>query len=130
MSKYIYAVGRHKGSIAKLKLYTAEQQEILVSEKKLSEYFPTLSLQSFIYQPLKFYPHPEKLKMVYTVSGGGKVGQVKACRLALSRALIELDPELRPALKASGFLTRDSRIKERKKPGLKRARRAPQWQKR
>lgn len=130
MSKYIYSIGRHKGAVARLKLYQTEAGESLVNDKKLDEYFPTLTLRSFIDQPLKFFGNAAKIKMVFKVSGGGKGGQAKACRLAIARALILIDLGLRPALKKSGFLKRDSRIKERKKPGLKRARRAPQWQKR
>ncbi len=125
MSKYIYTTGRHKSSIARLKLYSGSAGEFIVNEKPGQEYFPTSLMQESLKQPLKYSAEPDKFKMVFKVVGGGKIGQVKACRLALAKALISLDENLRPALKKEGLLTRDSRVKERKKPGLKRARRAP-----
>lgn len=130
MSKYTFSIGRCKGATCQLKLYTAGSGEILVNDKDFKVYFPTLNLQYIVNQPLKYYATPNNLKLVFKVNGGGKSGQAKACCLALARALVILDANIKPALKKVGLMTRDPRVKERKKPGLKRARRAPQWQKR
>lgn len=128
--QYIYAVGRRKSASAQVKLYKKGEGEILVNDKELNKYFPTEELQNIIYAPLKVVGQGEKLKIMSWVEGGGKIGQAEAVRHGISRALLEINPNFKKPLRKNGFLTRDPRVKERKKPGLKRARRAPQWAKR
>lgn len=127
---YIYAVGRRKSATAQVRIYKKGEGEITINEKKLQDYFKTTNLQNIIYAPFKLVGQGEKLKVWAKVVGGGKVGQAEAIRHGISRALLEINPNFRKPLRKQGFLTRDSRVKERKKPGLKRARRAPQWSKR
>ncbi|MBN1325909.1 30S ribosomal protein S9 [Candidatus Falkowbacteria bacterium] len=129
LSKYSFAVGRRKTSIARVKLFVRGKGEITINGKKSQEYLPDYVLQETINAPLKLV-NLAKADVIAVVSGGGKRGQAEALRLAIARALIKSDKDLRKTLKVAGFLHRDPRIKERKKPGLKRARRAPQWQKR
>jgi len=129
--EFIQTVGRRKTATAIVKLFPKGKGEILINEKDLNEYFK----ESFIFRknvlaPLEITDNLGKFKIEVLVSGGGKNAQSEAIRLGIARALVELNPELRPKLKAAGFLKRDPRAKERKKFGLKRARRAPQWQKR
>lgn len=127
---YIYAVGRRKESSAQIKLYKKGEGELLVNGKKLAEYFPTEKLQGTVTSPLKVVGQGEKLKITAKVEGGGMTGQAEAIRHGISRALLEINPNFKKPLKKQGYITRDPRVKERKKPGLKRARRAPQWKKR
>ena len=96
----------------------------------MKEYFPVLALQNIFLDALKMTGMQNKSRISVLVKGGGLSGQVKAIRLGIARALVKLDANFRKPLKSAGFLTRDARIVERKKPGLKKARRAPQWQKR
>lgn len=128
--KYYRAVGRRKTATATVRLDQGKGQ-ITINKKKVSEYFenPEEALKIFL-EPLQISGKPAQFDIFINVKGGGKKAQIEAIRLAISRALLLSDSELRPTLKKAGFLTRDSRAKERKKPGLKRARRAPQWQKR
>ena len=128
--KYIYAKGARKSSTAQARLYAGGKGGVEVNGLKLKEYFKTQALQDVFLSPLKLTSHLKDLDVTVKVHSGGQQGQADACRHAISRALILLDKELRPALKAEGFLTRDPRVKERKKPGLKGARKAPQWSKR
>ncbi len=128
--EYIYAVGRRKTATAQVKLYKKGKGEVEVNSQKIEEYFPTFSWQAIIYAPLKVVGQAERLKVVAKVSGGGKISQAEAIRHGISRALLEINPNFRKPLRKHGYLTRDPRMKERKKPGLKRARRAPQWSKR
>jgi len=127
--KYIYTVGRRKSSVATIHFFN-EKGDITVNKKNLNDYFPYKSNVDSIIEILKSVNAVGKYKITIKVKGGGKRGQVDAIRLGIARALILLDPELRKTLKSKGFLTRDPRVKERKKPGLKRARKAPQWSKR
>jgi len=126
---FISATGRRKSSIATVRFYKKGNGIIIVNEKKFNSYF-TGDKGNVIKQPLKLTGHSRDLNISVSVKGGGMNGQADAVRHAFSRALVILDQELRPALKAKNFLTRDARIKERKKPGLKKARKAPQWAKR
>jgi small subunit ribosomal protein S9 len=128
--KYFYAVGRRKASVAQVRIYpfTKEECEIEVNKKEFMIYFPTLTLQNNIMAPLRLTP--AKFKITALIKGGGFNGQSEAFRLGISRAMVLFDESLKKSLKDNGFLTRDSRVVERKKPGLKKARRAPQWQKR
>ena len=129
-SEYLYAVGRRKTSIAQVRVYKKGEGKILVNNKDLEKYCPVVDDQEVIKTPLKLIGQMDKLNVTVKVLGGGHFSQLEAIRHGISRALIQLNPNFRKPLKRAGFLTRDARAKERKKPGLKRARRAPQWQKR
>lgn len=127
--KYIEAVGRRKSAIARVRLYKSGEGAIIVNQKKLEEYFnPTLA--GIASQPLRLTGRQKDLSFSVQVAGGGSKGQAGAIRHGIARTLVELEENLRPTLKTKSLLTRDARIKERKKPGLKKARRAPQWAKR
>jgi len=131
--KYFYAVGRRKTSVAQVRVYSekkAGKDGLIVNKRKMKEYFPTLALQNIFLDALRTTGTQNKLRVSVLVKGGGLSGQAKAIRLGIARALVKLDESFKKSLKSAGFLTRDSRIVERKKPGLKKARRAPQWQKR
>ncbi len=128
--EYIYAVGRRKTSSAQVKLYKKGSGEVTINQKDIKDYFPTEKLQEIVYSPLKVIGQVDKLKIWAKVVGGGKTGQAEAIRHGVSRALLEINPNFKKPLRKHGYLTRDPRVKERKKPGLKRARRAPQWSKR
>ncbi len=101
-----------------------------VNERTLEEYFPTRAHRMIVTAPLRLVGKEKDLDVLARIEGGGVSGQAGALRLGIARALIELDPELRPALKAEGYLRRDAREKERRKYGLKKARKAPQFSKR
>jgi len=127
---YIYAVGKRKTSSARVRLYPkVDVQEIEINQKKLENYLPYFEYQKKVQEPLKTVGL-EKYKITVKVAGGGLQGQAEAIRHGIARALLELNADYKKILKPKKYLTRDSRKKERKKPGLKRARRAPQWQKR
>lgn len=128
--RYIYTKGSRKEARALIKLFPQGQGEILINEKKYEEYFPYFEFQQIVEAPLKLIKQKDRLNVSVKINGGGKRGQAEAIRHGIARALIELNSVFRKPLKKAGFLTRDSRAKERKKPGLKRARRAPQWKKR
>ena len=121
--------GRRKESIARVRLM-AGKGEITVNGKKLDEYFGTEILKVIVNQPFAVTNTVGKYDVIVKVIGGGYTGQAGAIRHGISRALLEANSEFRPALKANGFLTRDPRMKERKKYGLKKARKAPQFSKR
>lgn len=128
--KYVFAIGRRKRAQSKVKLFMSGKGDIAVNTRAFGHYFPNLGLQKMVLDPLTTLGLEKKVNITVSTDGGGVAAQAKATSLAISRALIKADPNFRPALKKLGFLTRDAREKERKKPGLKRARRAPQWQKR
>jgi len=128
--KYIEAVGRRKTAVARIRFWTKSGEEFLVNEKNYKDYFPTIELQKIIFSPLEIINMDDKLKISARIKGGGLHAQAEAIRHGLSRALIKFDPELRKQLKKTGFLTRDPRMRERKKFGLKRARKGSQWSKR
>ena len=121
--------GRRKESIARVRLM-AGKGEITVNGRKLDEYFGTEILKVIVNQPFAVTNTVGKYDVIVKVTGGGYTGQAGAIRHGISRALLEANSEFRPALKANGFLTRDPRMKERKKYGLKKARKAPQFSKR
>lgn len=129
-TSYLYAIGRRKEAIAVVKLHKNGKGKITVNGKLYSVYFPIEELEQIVSGPLKSVGQADKVDVEATVRGGGKRGQAEAVRLGISRALVQLNINFKKNLRKAGFLTRDSRVKERKKPGLKRARRAPQWQKR
>lgn len=123
------SVGRRKSSVARLKLQQGSGK-FIVNEHELQQYFPIESLRQLIMQPLEVCGANTQFDIVANVKGGGISGQAGAIRLALARALEKYDPELRARLKPAGLLTRDARVKERKKYGLRGARRAFQFSKR
>jgi len=127
--KYIEAVGRRKTAVARVRVWT-KGKGFKVNGMDMKEYFPTQDLQSNITNPIDMLNIEEKFKVSAKVGGSSKVAQSIAIRHGLSRALIKINPEFRKRLKKAGFLTRDPRMRERKKFGLKRARRAAQWSKR
>lgn len=126
---YILTNGKRKSAIALVKLMTSGTGKIIVNQKDWQKYFPYFEWQKIVFSPLDT-THCQNIDLIIKVRGGGLKAQAESIRLGISRALVQLNPEYRASLKKAGYLTRDSRIKERKKPGLKRARRAPQWQKR
>ena len=127
--KYFEGVGRRKTSVARVRLYTGEGG-FVVNDKPLEQYFVRVADLSTVQAPLAATGLRDKYLVSVLVSGGGQAGQADAVRHGLSRALLKSDGALQPVLRKGGFLTRDARIKERKKFGLKKARRAPQWSKR
>jgi small subunit ribosomal protein S9 len=127
--KYIEAVGRRKTSVAIVRLYKKGSGGIIVNDKKVSEYFSADKVVT-VKSALKLTGNLKEVDLSIKVKGGGPNGQAEAIRHGIARVLIQLDENYRPALKAVDLMTRDARKKERKKPGLKRARRAPQWSKR
>jgi len=128
--KYFPAVGRRKTSIARVRLFTVGKKGIIVNEKTYKEYFPTVALQKKIKAPLEKLSCEDKFSFSIKVKGGGISSQAEACRHGISRALVLMNPYFKKKLRKAGFLTRDPRMRERKKFGLKRARKAPQWSKR
>ncbi len=127
--KYFYAVGRRKSAVARVKLMPGKG-DFKVNDLELNKYFPTLDLQATALAPLNATNQASSLDAIIKVQGGGKHGQADSVRHGLARALVMMDLEFKPTVKKLGYLTRDARVKERKKYGLKGARRAPQWQKR
>ncbi|MEI7027579.1 30S ribosomal protein S9 [Paenibacillus sp. y28] len=124
-----YGTGRRKHSVARVRLVPGEGN-ILINKRDINEYFGHETLKLIVKQPLALTETLGKYDVLVNASGGGTTGQAGAIRHGISRALLKADPELRGSLKRAGFLTRDSRMKERKKYGLKAARRAPQFSKR
>ena len=127
---YHYGTGRRKSSVARVHLVPNGTGSITINGRDIDDYFGLETLKLIVRQPLDTTGLLGKVDINATVSGGGVTGQAGAIRHGISRALLEMNAEYRPALKAAGFLTRDPRMKERKKYGLKAARRAPQFSKR
>jgi len=127
--KFIKAIGRRKTSSAQARLYKDGRGLIVINGLRINQYFSE-GETAVVLQPLKLVGRLKDFDFSILVRGGGKCAQAEAARHAITRALIAFDKETRPALKAKGLLTRDARKTERKKPGLKKARRAPQWSKR
>lgn len=153
--KYFYAVGKRKTAIAQVRIYphtirtlkansaedtsgigvgvypeNKEVKGILVNQKEVEKYFPISRLKDMAVAPLVATANQEKFSVAAKISGGGIASQAEAMRLGIARALVKFDETLKKQLRALGYMTRDARIVERKKPGLKKARRAPQWAKR
>ena len=126
---YFYGTGRRKSSVARVRVYNGTGK-ITINDRDIEDYFGLETLKLLVRQPLALTGNADKFDIVCRVAGGGVTGQAGAIRHGLSRALLQFDEELRPTLKKAGFLTRDPRMKERKKYGLKGARRAPQFSKR
>lgn len=131
--KYFSGVGRRKTAVAIVRIFEDAKEgesEVTVNSKKGKEYFPTLRLQGLFLEPIRTIGLENKFRISVHVRGGGPMGQASAAGLGLARALVSANTEHRPLLKSGKFLSRDSRKVERKKPGLNKARRAPQWSKR
>ena len=124
-----YGTGRRKSSVARVRLVPGEGR-IVINGRDINEYIPFAALRLVVNQPLVATETTGSYDVLVNVSGGGYTGQAGAIRHGIARALLQVDPEFRPALKSAGLLTRDPRMKERKKYGLKAARRAPQFSKR
>lgn len=134
--KYFETVGRRKSAVARVRLFTSSpiqsetEGSLMINDSPYKKFFPTLELQRIVESPLRCLKSLNRFKAVIKVKGGGIGGQAEAIRHGIARALVLFDPNFRKKLKKAGYLTRDPREKERKKYGLKKARRAPQWQKR
>ncbi len=129
-TKYYSGVGRRKTSTCVVRIYEKKGGGIVINDKKIEDYFPTFDLQKKVKEPLSTLDYLDKFYASVKVRGGGSISQADAVRHGIARAIVTFDPDLRKRLKTSGCLTRDPRMRESKKPGLKRARRAPQWRKR
>ncbi len=129
-AKYFQAVGRRKTAIAEVRMTPGGKGNITINEKPFEAFFTTEELRRVVLRALKETGKTENVDISVKTVGGGMNGQAGAVSLGVSRALIKMDENLRPSLKAAGLLTRDPRKKERKKPGRRGARRSPQWRKR
>jgi small subunit ribosomal protein S9 len=128
--QYYEGIGRRKTSTARVRLHTGGTGAITVNDKPVEQYFGRQTDAQNVATPLKLAGVESRFDVTVKVSGGGDTGQADAAAMGVARALLESDPELKPMLRKAGYLTRDARAKERKKPGLKRARKAPQYTKR
>jgi small subunit ribosomal protein S9 len=128
--RYIEAIGRRKTSTARVRMTPAKKTAITVNGKSIDEYFPTETLRTYVREPLALTEGEQTFTISAQVSGGGIASQSQAVRHGVARALLKIQESLRTPLKTAGLLTRDSRMKERRKFGLKKARRASQWSKR
>ena len=128
--RYYYGTGKRKTSIAKVRLYLDDGGPIIINNKPMDEYFNWTPWQNVVVEPLRVGDALNRFRVVARVAGGGVHSQAQAIRHGIARALLAYDGDLKPALRSRGFITRDARIKESKKYGLKRARRAPQYTKR
>lgn len=129
--KYIEAVGRRKTAIARVRLFKSTKNEVTINERPLDNYFPTKELRSRANEVMKkFTEQLEKFSISAKIVGGGPSAQAEALKMGIARALIKVNDQLKPQVKKEGLLTRDAREKERRKFGLKKARKAPQWSKR
>lgn len=135
IEKYFSGTGRRKTAHTQVRLYPQKKTEeqaldLVVNGKNYKEYFTTAKMYNVVVSPIELLHLQNRFRITVVVSGGGKDAQAIAVRLGIARALIKANPIFKKPLKRAGYLTRDARKKERKKPGLKKARRAPQWQKR
>ncbi len=128
--EYYEAVGRRKSATARVRLFPGGTGVIIVNDRPLEEYLARETDVLRLKEPFQVTATENRFDVSVKVKGGGVNGQAGAVRLGIARALLKVDPDLRPILRKGGFLTRDARVKERKKPGLKRARKAPQYTKR
>lgn len=128
--EYHEAVGRRKESTARARIYVGGSGDVVVNDKPAEQYFPRVGDIKRVLLPLGLSGCEGKVDVSVLVSGGGVTGQVDASAHAISKAILKLDPDVRKVLRGAGLLTRDARVKERKKPGLKRARKAPTYTKR
>ncbi|QQS61409.1 MAG: 30S ribosomal protein S9 [Candidatus Moraniibacteriota bacterium] len=134
VKKYYPGIGRRKTSVAQVRVYDEkvkdEESSLIVNGVDFEEYFSNLDFKKQAKRPLEFTGFMGKVRVTCVVRGGGMRGQAEAVRLGVARALVNMDAGLKPTLKSAGMITRNARKVERKKPGLKKARRAPQWSKR
>jgi small subunit ribosomal protein S9 len=130
VSELARATGRRKEAVARVRLLPGEGNFSINGGRSLEDYFPNLAVRMVILEPFKVVGRERAYDVFARIEGGGVTGQAGAIRHAIARSLCELDPDLRTPLKRAGFLTRDARIKERRKYGLKKARKAPQYSKR
>jgi small subunit ribosomal protein S9 len=128
--QYYEGLGRRKAAAARVRLHVGGSGKIIINNKLADEFFPRVGDVKLMLEPLHVTETEGRFDITVHVDGGGISGQRDAVRLGIARALLKANPDLRPVLRKGGFLTRDSRVKERKKPGLKRARKAPQYTKR
>lgn len=129
-ARYIETVGRRKTAVARVRIWTKGEKAFLVNNKPCDKYFSIFELQKIAMESLEKMNLLDKLRVQVQVKGGGITAQAEAIRHATARVLVKINPNFRKRLKKAGYLTRDPRMRERKKFGLKRARRAPQWAKR
>lgn len=130
MSQYYEGIGRRKSATARVRLYPNGTGNVLINDKDGRDYLPRSGDYEIMVEPLTLIGQESSYDMTIHVNGGGISGQRDAIKLGVARALLKIDPELRPRMRDAEYLTRDSREKERKKPGLKRARKAPTYTKR
>lgn len=130
IGQYLKGLGRRKRSTAQVRLFSGGSGKVTINDRDLKDYFPIDIYQQSVLSPLVATGTEGQFDITVRTVGGGIKGQADAVRLGIARALMEYNPDFRPVLRKSGFLTRDARKKERKKPGLRSARRAPQWSKR
>ena len=130
-SRYYQGTGRRKAAVARVRIYPDGQGDFVVNGRTVREHFGARVLyEKVVFEPLRIVNMDQNLNVTVLVRGGGSTGQAGAVRAGIARALVQMDENLRPVLKKAGMLTRDSRVKERKKPGLKRARKRPTYTKR
>ncbi|MCB9450337.1 MAG: 30S ribosomal protein S9 [Anaerolineaceae bacterium] len=129
-AQYYEGIGRRKAATARVRIFPGGTGQLMINDKEGSDYLPRSGDVDILLQPLTVLGQDKHFDVTIHVNGGGISGQRDAILLGLARALIKLDPEVKPQLKEHKFLTRDARVKERKKPGLKRARKAPTYTKR
>jgi small subunit ribosomal protein S9 len=129
-TELVRATGRRKEAVARVRVLPGEGRFFINQGRPLEDYFPNMAVRRVILEPLRLTERENAYDIHVTITGGGVTGQAGALRHGIARALIELDPDLRGPLKKAGFLTRDPRVKERRKYGLKKARKAPQYSKR
>jgi small subunit ribosomal protein S9 len=129
-AQYYEGIGRRKAATARVRLFPGGTGNLVINEKEARDYLPREGDVEILLEPLTLIGQEDGYDISVHVNGGGVSGQRDAIKLGVARALLEIDPDLRPRLKAGGYLTRDPRVKERKKPGLKRARKAPTYTKR
>ena len=129
-AQYYEGIGRRKAASARVRLFPGGTGNIVINDKDAQDYLPRVGDVNIMTEPLTTVGQESYYDVTVHVKGGGISGQRDAIKLGIARALLKIDPDLRPQLKAAGLLTRDARIKERKKPGLKRARKAPTYTKR
>jgi len=129
-AQYYEGIGRRKAATARVRLFPGGTGKFTVNEKPLEEYMPRIGDMEVLLQPFAAVGQELSYDVSVHVNGGGITGQRDAIKLGIARALLKIDPDMRSALKSRGLLTRDARVKERKKPGLKRARKAPTFTKR
>jgi small subunit ribosomal protein S9 len=128
--QYYEGIGRRKAASARVRLYPGGTGNLTINDKEGDDYMPRAGDVDIIFEPLRTLGQEKNYDISVHVNGGGVSGQRDSIRLGVARALLKIDPESKPALKRQKFLTRDARVKERKKPGLKRARKAPTYTKR